>query len=156
MKPRIYIDTSVIGGCFDEEFSTWSEKFIQQIFKGEIIALISDVTIDEIMDAPENIRIMLDKILHSGNIELLRSDEECRELAKSYISEGAVSDKFMEDALHIALATVHSANVLTSWNFKHIVNLNRIRQYNAVNIKKGYSLIEIRSPRDLIKEEEYE
>ena len=83
-------------------------------------------------------------------------DSECRELADSYIFEGAVSEKFYEDALHIAIATIHSATVLTSWNFNHIVNLSRIRQYNAVNIKKGYSFIEIRSPRDIIKEDEYE
>ena len=79
-----------------------------------------------------------------------------RELADSYIVEGAISEKFYEDALHIAIATIHTATVLTSWNFKHIVNLNRIRQYNSVNIKKGYPFVEIRSPRDLIKEDDDE
>jgi predicted nucleic acid-binding protein len=156
MKPRVYIDTSVIGGYFDDEFSNWSKKLIEQIFNGEIIVLISDITIDEILDAPENVQSVLERILNSKNKELLTTDEECEELALAYINEGAVSEKFYEDALHIALATIHSATVLTSWNFKHIVNLNRIRQYNSVNIKKGYSFVEIRSPRDIIKEEDYE
>jgi predicted nucleic acid-binding protein len=156
MKPRIYIDTSVIGGYFDDEFSYWSKKLIEQIINGDMIVLISDITIDEILDAPENVKSILEKLLALKNKELLTADEECEELASTYVIEGAVSEKFYEDALHIALATIHSATVLTSWNFKHIVNLNRIRQYNSVNIKKGYSFIEIRSPRDIIKEEDYE
>jgi len=152
MKPRVYLDTSVIGGYFDDEFSNWSKKLIEQILSGELIALISDITIDEILDAPENVQTILEQILCSKNLELLSADDECRELADSYILEGAVSEKFYEDALHIAIATIHTATVLTSWNFKHIVNLSRIRQYNSVNIKKGYSFVEIRSPRDIIKE----
>jgi predicted nucleic acid-binding protein len=156
MKPRVYIDTSVIGGYIDDEFSKWSKKLIEQILLGEIIALISDITIDEIIDAPKNVQSILEKILNSKNRELLTADEESRELADAYIIEGAVSEKFYEDALHIALATIHTATVLTSWNFKHIVNLSRIRQYNSVNIKKGYSFVEIRSPRDIINEEENE
>jgi predicted nucleic acid-binding protein len=156
MKPRVYIDTSVIGGYFDDEFSKWSKKLLDQILDGDLIALISDITVDEILDAPSNVQNILEQVLLSKNRELLSVDDECRELADSYVLEGAVSEKFYEDALHIAIATIHSATVLTSWNFKHIVNLNRIRQYNAVNIKKGYSLIEIRSPRDIIKEDENE
>ncbi|MCX6257848.1 MAG: PIN domain protein [Bacteroidia bacterium] len=156
MKPRVYIDTSVIGGYFDDEFSIWSKKLIGQILTGELIALISDITIDEISDAPMNVQSILAQILNSKNRELLSADDECRELADAYIIECAVSEKFYEDALHIALATIHSATVLTSWNFKHIVNLSRIRLYNSVNIKKGYSFVEIRSPRDIIKEEENE
>ncbi len=88
--------------------------------------------------------------------EMISSDNEAVELTESYILEGAVSKKYYEDALHIAIATVNKASVLASWNFKHIVNLERIRLYNAVNIKKGYSLLEIRSPREIVKFEENE
>ena len=76
---------------------------------------------------------------------------ESRKLAEQYILEGAVSGKFYEDALHIAISTINQVNVLASWNFKHIVNLDRIRQYNAVNLKSGYSILEIRSPREILK-----
>lgn len=55
MKPRVYIDTSVIGGYFDDEFSNWSKKLIEQILSGDLIALISDITIDEVLDAPKNV-----------------------------------------------------------------------------------------------------
>ena len=154
MKSRVYIDTSVIGGYFDNEFSIWSKKLIGQVISGDIVALISDVTIDEVLDAPKKVQLILEQILKSKHCELLNVDDECRDLADHYIIDGAIPEKFYEDALHIAVATIHSATVLTSWNFKHIVNLNRIRQYNSVNIKRGYSLVEIRSPRDIVKEED--
>lgn len=156
MIQRVYIDTSVIGGCFDEEFKTWSNLLVQEFLSGQKIAIISDVTIDEIQDAPKPVQEKLDEIISSDFKELIASDQEAQELAESYISEGAVSRKFFEDALHIAMATINKATVLASWNFKHIVNLERIRQYNAVNIKNGYSLLEIRSPREIVKIEENE
>jgi hypothetical protein len=156
MVQRIYIDTSVIGGCFDEEFSIWSNLLVKEFLLGQKTAIISDITIDEIQDAPKPVQEKLEEIIKSDYKELIASDQESEELAESYISEGAVSKKFYEDALHIALATINKATVLASWNFKHIVNLERIRQYNAVNLKKGYSLLEIRSPREIVKFEDYE
>jgi hypothetical protein len=156
MVQRIYIDTSVIGGCFDEEFSIWSNLLVKEFLLGQKTAIISDITIDEIQDAPKPVQEKLEEIIKSDYKELIASDQESEELAESYISEGAVSKKFYEDALHIALATINKATVLAIWNFKHIVNLERIRQYNAVNLKKGYSLLEIRSPREIVKFEDYE
>jgi hypothetical protein len=79
------------------------------------------------------------------------SDDESEHLAEQYIKEGAINRSSEEDALHIAIATVNKVDVLVSWNFKHIVNLDRIRKYNAVNLKYGYSIIEIRSPREILK-----
>ncbi|MDF1572031.1 MAG: hypothetical protein P1P82_10475 [Bacteroidales bacterium] len=84
-------------------------------------------------------------------MEILASDSETNDLAKLYLDEGVVSAKFFEDALHIAIAKIFQINVVASWNFKHIVNLDKIRMYNSVNIKNGYSLIEIRTPREIIK-----
>lgn len=156
MKQRIYIDTSVIGGCYDKEFQLWSNILINEIIDGKRIALISDITIDEIEDAPEQIRNKFSEILESGNVDLIESDIECEELAKAYISENALTHKSYEDALHIAIATLNNSTLLTSWNFKHIVNFDRIRLFNAVNLKKGYNLLEIRSPRDIINIENYE
>lgn len=75
------------------------------------------------------------------------------ELADSYISEGVVGKTSREDCFHIALATIHKADILVSWNFKHIVNVLRIRGYNAVNLKFGYSTIDIRSPQEIISDE---
>ncbi len=79
--------------------------------------------------------------------------DEAIQLANQYIEAKAVTMKFHEDALHIAIATVNHVSVLVSWNFKHIVNIDRIRKYNAVNLRYGYSLLEIRNPRDILTSE---
>jgi len=68
----------------------------------------------------------------------------------AYIYENVVGKTSRDDCFHIALATIHKADVLVSWNFKHIVNVIIIRGYNAVNMKSGYSTIDIRSPKELI------
>ena len=76
--------------------------------------------------------------------------EEAIKLADTYINEKVVGKTSLEDCRHIALATIHKVDVLASWNFKHIVNLDRIKGYNSVNMRLGYSIIEIRSPKDLV------
>lgn len=75
-------------------------------------------------------------------------------LATSYISSGVIGAAKKVDAQHIATATVHRVDVLVSWNFKHIVNLERIHGYNSVNLRHGYPLLEIRSPQEVIAYEE--
>jgi len=80
--------------------------------------------------------------------------ERARELAYPYIEEEAVTERFLVDAQHIAIATVNRVNALVSWNFKHIVNLKRVRLYNSVNLRYGYYLLEIRSPVEVLDEEE--
>lgn len=82
--------------------------------------------------------------------EHILNNQETEELASQYIKEKVVTKKFYEDALHLAIATVYKVDVLVSWNFRHIVNLDKIRMYNAVNLKNGYSLIEIRNPREIL------
>jgi hypothetical protein len=81
-------------------------------------------------------------------------DDEAKELAYHYIEEEVVTEKFLVDAQHIAIATVNRVNVLVSWNFKHIVNLKKVRLYNSVNLKYGYHLLEIRSPVEVLDGEE--
>lgn len=110
---------------------------------------------DELIDAPERVKNNFETI-PDETIEILTSEKESRELADKYIIEKAVSEKYYEDALHIAIATINRVNVLVSWNFKHIVNLYKIRLYNAVNLKNGYNVLEIRTPREIVKIEEDE
>ena len=86
-------------------------------------------------------------------VEVLALDSEAEALAAQYIQDGAVSRNEWADALHIALATVARVDVLVSWNFKHIVNLRRIHACNAVNLKHGYSVLEIRNPREVFGDE---
>ena len=150
MKQRIYIDTSVIGGCFDKEFKEWSDKLFDEFRIGNKIAVISDITLDELSFSRLEVRNQLDTIPNNFK-EYILNDEQSEELADMYIKEKAVTQKSHEDALHIAIATINKVDVLVSWNFKHIVNLDRIRKYNAVNMKNGYSMLEIRNPREILK-----
>jgi hypothetical protein len=155
MKQRIYIDTSVIGGCFDAEFEEWSNWLFNDFKAGRMIAVVSDITLDELTDAPQRVQDVITSI-PDEYLEIAASEKNSRDLADKYINEKAVSVKFYEDAMHIAIATIYQVNVLASWNFKHIVNLERIRMYNSVNLKNGYLILEIRTPREILKFEENE
>ncbi|MBK8498375.1 MAG: PIN domain protein [Flavobacteriales bacterium] len=145
---RIYIDTSVFGGCFDEEFEEWSVKLFGLIAEGKYSVVISDVTEDELRDAPEHVRQVL-KDVPRKRLEVMRLTDEARTLAQAYVKERIVTKKSKADTEHIAIATIAQVDLLVSWNFKHIVNYDRIRLYNAVNLKHGFRMLEIRSPRDL-------
>ena len=103
--------------------------------------------------APEKIRRRIDSIPKRGLV-FVKSDLESAQLAKKYVDYGVVGKTSYADCLHIALATIHNANILVSWNFKHIVNVMRIIGYNAVNLAEGYKQIDIRSPRELINYED--
>jgi hypothetical protein len=155
MVQRVYIDTSVIGGCLDPEFSQWSNELFTEFKNGNKIAVISDVTLDELELAPKRVQAII-KLIPDKYLEIIESNRETEQLARLYVLKGAVSEKFYLDALHIAIATCHNVTVLSSWNFKHIVNLERIRRYNAINMEQGYKILEIRSPRDILKLEENE
>lgn len=148
MISRVYIDTSVIGGCFDDEFAEWSNLLINQISEGIKIAVVSDITYREIELAPEFVQRKLFN-LPEVFVENIITNTETELLAEQYIKSKAVTRKYYEDALHIANATIHKVDVVASWNFKHLVNLEKIRKYNAVNLKEGYSFVEIRTPREI-------
>jgi len=153
MKQRIYIDTSVIGGYFDSEFKTYTIPLFERIHNDEFTVLLSSVTQDELENAPTNVQELI-KNIKSENIEFLTTTDEAVDLANEYIDEKVVGQASYADCLHIALATIHKANFLISWNFKHIVNVQRIMGYNSVNIRSGYKQLEIRSPRDFQKYED--
>jgi len=147
MKQRIYIDTSVFGGYFDEEFSEQTIPLFKRLNDDEFILLFSTVTEEELEKAPEKVRTFV-KELKAENTEFLETNDEAVDLATEYITEKVVGLTSFSDCLHIALATINNADFLISWNFKHIVNVQRIRGYNSINIKNGYKQLEIRSPRE--------
>ena len=153
MKQRIYIDTSVVGGYFDEEFCDATQGLFKRFEDNEIIFVVSDLLDLELTDAPQNVRELLHRY-HSDKFERIQLTEEAVKLADKYIVEKVVGKTSLEDCRHIALATINRVDVLASWNFKHIVNLDRIKGYNSVNYRLGYPMIEIRSPKDLINYED--
>jgi len=145
---RIYIDTSVIGGCFDDEFAEWSNGLIADFRMGIFRPLISEVVAAEIEEAPESVQSIYAE-LASLDAEVLTVDENALALADEYRERGILTPNFYDDGLHIALATVAEADLLVSWNFKHIVRFDKIRLFNAVNIEYGYKSLQIFSPREV-------
>jgi predicted nucleic acid-binding protein len=125
MKQRLYIDTSVFGGFFDEEFSEFTRPLFERLQNGEFKLLFSAVTQDELSSAPEQVKKLV-KSLKEGNTEFMETDDEAVDLATQYIAEKVVGQTSFADCLHIALATINRADYLISWNFKHIVNVQRI------------------------------
>lgn len=152
-KQRIYIDTSVIGGCFDIEFEEWSNKLIDEIRSGLKLAVISDVVLEELEGASNNIKEIINN-LPVENVIIVLSNNESDDLAKQYIESKVISPKFADDAQHVALATINNVDVLVSWNFKHLVNYNRIMRFNSINLLNGYKQLEIRSPKEVLNHEE--
>ena len=153
MQQRIYIDTSVFGGHFDEEFKEHTIPLFDRIKAGDFVILYSIVTQDELENAPGKVQELV-KSLRVDLTEFIEITNETIELANEYITEKVVGQTSYADCLHIALATINRADFLVSWNFKHIVNIERIRGYNSINIKNGYKQLEIRSPREFEKYED--
>ena len=152
MKQKLYIDTSVFGGNFDIEFSEYTEPLFKRLNLGEFTMLFSTVTQDELESAPQDVKNLV-KNIKTEHTEFLEINDEAVDLALEYITEKVVGKTSYADCLHIALATINRADYLISWNFKHIVNVQKIIGYNAINIKNGYKQLEIRSPRDFVKYE---
>jgi predicted nucleic acid-binding protein len=153
MKQRIYIDTSVIGGYFDEEFKDATRELFKRFENNEITFVVSDLLDLELIGAPKNVRELPYKF-SADKFERVELSDEASLLADTYIAEKVVGKTSLEDCRHIAIATINKVDVLASWNFKHIVNLDRIKGYNSVNYRLGYPMIEIRSPKDLIHYED--
>jgi len=147
MKQRLYIDTSVYGGYYDEEFSKFTIPLFERFKNGDFTLLYSAVIQDELENAPQHVKNFVNN-LNQSNAEFLETTGYVIDLANEYINEKVVGKTSFADCLHIALATIYNADYLVSWNFKHIVNVQRIRGYNAINLKNGYKLLEIRSPRE--------
>jgi hypothetical protein len=91
---------------------------------------------------------------HRAHMEALETTAEATALAEAYLAAGLVPTASRVDALHVALASIGGADALVTWNLKHLVQLLRIRGFHALNVLRGYPLIEILSPLEVIDDEE--
>ena len=148
---RVYVDTSVFGGVHDDEFRAPSERFFAAVRDGAFTILVSEALVVEIGNAPEAVQATFEA--HRAHMEALETPAEALALAEAYLPAKVVPAPSRVDALHVALASVAPADAVVSWNFEHLVQLRRIRGFHAVNVLRGYPLIEIRSPREVIDDE---
>jgi len=148
---RVYADTSVFGGVFDDIFETASRAFFQQVREGRFQLVISSVVQREIGDAPARVREFFGEL--AGLADFINSTEEALQLRQAYLNAGIVTAKSAADALHVALATVAKCRLIVSWNFKHIVHFQKIPLYQGVNLVNGYEGINLYSPPQVLSYE---
>ncbi len=149
MKQRFYLDTSVFGGVFDKEFDEFTLQLFERIKLGKIICIYSELVETELVKAPKNVKEYFAD-LPKENLEKVEITDEILALATRYVDEKVVGATSFDDCIHIATATINRADILVSWNFKHIVNVYRIRGYNSINLRMNYPSLEIRSPKEVV------
>lgn len=150
MVPVFYLDTSVIGGYFDDEFRQATRTFWSQLLKGACRAMLSTLTLEELAQAPKEVRHLAEKLPETC-YSVLEVTDEVQALADRYVVEGVVGQAYRTDAVHVAAATVGEVKAIISWNYKHLVNLRRIEEFNGVNLLMGYRPIDIRTPEEVIQ-----
>jgi predicted nucleic acid-binding protein len=149
---RVYADTSVFGGCFDDEFAPGSKAFFASVKNGRFTLIISPTVLAELQRAPTRVREIL-RDLPRAAVEFVGIDMEAQALRDAYLEAGILTEAHKADAEHIAVASVAGADFVVSWNFKHIVQFEKIAGYQAVNLLNGYREIRIYSPREVIESE---
>ncbi|MDR0437644.1 MAG: PIN domain-containing protein, partial [Bacteroidales bacterium] len=115
MKQRYYIDTSIIGGFFDEEFSEDTKALFKQLERKEVCFVLSDVLDYELEKAPEQVKNLLQQYT-DDNFEKIQMSKDAEWLAEQYVLEKVVGIKSLIDCRHIATATVAKVDVIVSWN----------------------------------------
>ncbi len=149
---RVYVDSWVYGGAFDEEFDDRSRAFFDDVRRGWFLIVTSPVVQREIADAPASVRELFAELAAVGEVQVVTDEAEV--LAQAYLDVGILTEKSRADALHVALATVAGCDVIVSWNFKHLVNFYRAPLYSAVNVLKGHRPIVIQSPPEMTADED--
>jgi len=146
---RVYADTSVFGGVFDDEFALASRRLFDRVSTGAFVLVTSPTVGRELGDAPPEVREFARPLVEESEKALI-TDEALR-LHRAYLEAGIVGERQGDDALHVALATAAGCAVIVSWNFRHIVHLEKIPLYNAINTMNGYNPIAIHSPLEVIE-----
>jgi predicted nucleic acid-binding protein len=149
---KVYADTSVFGGAFDEEFTEDSQRFFAELRTGRFELVVSALIEEEIKSAPREVQALFDEF--SASATIAEVSQEVLALRNAYLNAGIVTPKSTDDATHVALATVSGCELIVSWNFKHIVHFDKVPKYNAVNTLHDYSAISIYPPSSVISYDE--
>jgi hypothetical protein len=131
------MDTFIFGGLFDLEFEKETTLLFEKVKLGQVICVYSNLTESELSRAPLRVRRLFENLDEKFK-EKIQVTPEALILAQEYIKEKVVGKTSLDDCIRIATATIGKVDLLVSWNFKHIVNVYRIRGYNSVNLKLGF------------------
>ncbi|MBI2300802.1 MAG: hypothetical protein HYU66_17980 [Armatimonadetes bacterium] len=149
---RVYADTSVYGGCFDDEFRKASNAFFDEFRAGRFALAVAPLLEIELRLAPGAVRELFDSLVPLS--EQVDQTAEADNLLQAYLAAGILGETWAADALHVATATVTGCRLIVSWNFRHIVHHGKIRLYNAVNAVQGYADLGIHSPPEVLRYED--
>ncbi len=149
---RAYVDTCIFGGACDEEFAQTTHHFFAQVKDGRFLLVVSALVEEELVEAPPDVRTVYEQLLPYATT--VYPTMEALSLQRAYLAAGILTPKWADDALHVAMATVHRCGMIVSWNFRHIVHFEKIPRYNAVNTLQGYPAIAIYTPAEVIGYEE--
>jgi predicted nucleic acid-binding protein len=155
MQQRFYFDTSVFGGLFDAEFEEETTLLFEKVKLRQIKCIYSNLTESELTNAPERVRDFFETLPNEFKEKVLVTPEALK-LAQTYVDEKVIGETSLDDCIHIATATLNKVDMLVSWNFKHIVNVYRIRGYNSINLRLGHGTLEIHSPKEIVNNENEE
>jgi len=139
-----------MGGYHDTEFDTATRVLFERIADKEFDIYFSEINETELINAPPHVKAVKD-LIPADCFHYLYVTDAVETLMQLYISEKALGKASENDAYHIALSSVNRIDYLISWNFKHIVNYNKIKMFNAINMRFGYPLINIYSPLEFLK-----
>jgi predicted nucleic acid-binding protein len=145
---HLYLDTSVYGGCYDAEFERESNRLVAQLRRGLAVVVLSELVIRELASSPAQVRD-IPASFPGDTVIGARLGIDVRALRDRYVAAGIVRTRSLNDATHVALATVAGADALVSWNFKDIVRLDRMQAYNRINMDNGYAHLQIVSPQEV-------
>lgn len=147
---RVYFDASVFGGCLEDRFERGSKALFEAVRGKRIVPLISDMLIAELARAPRRVQDVFSAVLRGGSFERLEAGDVTAALQEAYLYASVVTENYADDALHVAHPTLAKADVVVSWNFKHLVHPARVRAFNAVNTERGYGPVVIPTPDDVV------
>ena len=148
---KLYIESSVFNFIFADD-SPERQEITKEFFAHKLTnydVYVSDIVFNELNKTKEPKRSALLKLISSCPSITLKSDEEAVALAETYVKEGIVPEKFINDALHIAIATVNGIDIIVSWNLEHIVKIKTIVEVNKINLRKKYKQVFIVTPEEI-------
>ena len=152
-KLKLCLDTSILGAIYDtddQERLNVTNKLLKLIKNKKYDGYITEIALIEVDRAPNDIKLGLSNKIKEVKFNILEETENSLELAGEFIKEGIFSQESRDDGRHIAIAVINDMDVIVSWNFKHMVNIEKKKNINSVNLKCGYKQIEIVSPYEVV------
>ncbi|MBS4028073.1 MAG: type II toxin-antitoxin system VapC family toxin [Ignavibacteriales bacterium] len=159
-RQKVYLDTSIINFLFAEDapdFKKVTVDFFENYVRQKVYEVfVSDVVVKEILKTQDlTKREKLLSVIRDYNLEMLQLDKEGERLANVYIAGKVIPENKIEDAQHIGISTVQQMDVLLSWNFKHLANINKKLKIKFINEREGYFYpLDLLTPLELMYENE--